>query len=41
MPGIHTEALATIAAGLLGALIVFVVAYFGARSGGRKTETVE
>jgi len=32
MPGIHNEAVATIVAGILGALIVFFVAYFVARS---------
>jgi cobalt/nickel transport system permease protein len=32
MPGIHNEAIATIAAGILGTLIVFSVAYFVARS---------
>ncbi len=35
MPGISNEAVATIAAGILGTLIVFAVAYFVARSRGR------
>lgn len=41
MPGISNEALATIAAGILGIIIVFSVAYFVARSGARKSNQAE
>lgn len=37
MPGIHNEVIATIVAGIIGALIVFCVAYFVARSERKRT----
>ncbi|NPV87627.1 MAG: cobalamin biosynthesis protein CbiM [Anaerolineae bacterium] len=40
MPGISNEALATIVAGVIGALIVFALAYFVARSRAKKAEAV-